>query len=103
MRVRMCILQPTDGAACPEAIEAFCTGNIGAFIEGAVAGENPARSKNSRHLLKRDTFIGDEMNCIAEESSISVGDNRGKILSISLNKFGVGLQTHLIHPCACVP
>src|SRR5581483_1888344 len=78
--------QPPYCSTCPQTVEAFCSGNIGPFVECAVAAKNPSRRENRRHLLKCCQLVRNEMNCITEKGGICILHEFGKIGCFSLNE-----------------
>ncbi len=76
--------QPLHSSAYPKTAKAEGAFDIGAIVEGAITGKDPAWSKNSGHLPERCAFIGDEVDRVTEESSIGIVDERGKIDRFSL-------------------
>src|SRR5579875_1143529 len=99
----MLFAQPTHRAACPEVIEFFRAGDVGALIEGAVTGENTMWSQNLSYQFKCLSFIWNQMNGITEEGHIGVADNVRQVGRLALNEVGVGVEAVSLHAFAGTP
>src|SRR2546425_10020314 len=84
--------QPLHSSAYPETAKAEGAFDVGASVEGAITGKNPAWSKNSGHLPKRGAFISDEVDRVTEEHRIGIVDERGKIAGFSPQEIGLHPQ-----------
>src|SRR5260370_18536728 len=88
----MLLAQPLHGPAYPQTAKAQGALVVGTLVEGAIAGEHSAWSKNSGHLPKRCAFIGDEVDRVTEEHRIHIVDECGKIDCFSLEEIGFSPQ-----------
>src|SRR5437588_11465078 len=84
--------QPLHSSAYPETAEAEGAFDIGASVEGAITGKNPAWSKNSGYLPKCGAFISNEVDGVTEEHRIGIVDECGKIAGFSLEEIDLHPQ-----------
>src|SRR5579863_3597320 len=91
----MLFAQPPNGTAYPQTTKARCLFDIGAIVEGAITGKDSSRSKNGGYVLKGCAFVGEEMDRVTEENSISIVDECGEIDGFSLEE--VDFRPYLHH------
>src|SRR5258708_21642916 len=94
----MLFVQPLHSPAYPETAKAQGAFVVGTLVEGAIAGEDPAWSKNSGHLPERCAFIGDEVDRVTEVHPIDIVDACRK-----LDDFDREIFFNAIHPIAAKP
>src|SRR5450755_1131675 len=102
MGIWVILFEPANGAARPQAVEAFGAWDVCALVEGAIAGKNTIGCQNFRHLRKGGAFVRDEVDRVAEKSRVGILDKGGEVFGLPLNKIGLSLQSHFVHAGAGV-
>src|SRR5258708_31200265 len=72
--VRMRLAQQANGTADPQAREADGCFSTRSFVEGAIAGEHAAGSKDRCQAFKRRAFLGQQVYRITEKGGIGILD-----------------------------